>query len=67
MVMAMSYLGSRLKLADISAVKEAIGLRRSPLLLELGMSKYPDPVDGMDVAFVKFELAEDEPDPNEEL
>jgi len=54
------YLGSRLKLADISAVNEAIGLRRSPFALDSLKSKYPDPVVEAEVELVKFDLAEDD-------
>jgi hypothetical protein len=54
-------------LADISAVKEAIGLRRSGLFLGLFKSKYPDPVDEAEVVLVKVELEEEEIEPKEEL
>ena len=46
------YLGSRVKLADMSAVKDAIGLSKSPLVPWLN-PRYPDPgADDADVAFV---------------
>ena len=44
-------LGSRLKFADMSAVREAIGLRRSHFD-RLLMSKYPVPEDDAEVALV---------------
>jgi len=61
--MKVDYLGSRLKLADMSAVRDAMGLRRSRLLTP----KYPVPEDDAEVEFKQFELDDpDDNDPNEE-